>query len=112
MSGEGFKRKFAAIGVFWGKDLFVEVTISLVGFVSSLSVWYSLILANRALWNLVDDWQSYEKKHNTQDLPPIFGLKRNWPQFCYPWVLVPPVISAAWIAVLFRILTWIPMLVY
>ena len=91
---------FTALGVFWVKELFVEITICIVGLVSTISVGYSLYLANRAIWNLVDDWTNYSNRKNVSQLPPIYGLRKKWSPFGFPWLIVPPTVALAWLAII------------
>jgi len=91
---------FAALGVFWGKELFVEIVICIVGLVSTISVGYSLFLANRAIVNLFEHWNEYSKGKGTSQLPPMYGLMKKWPQFGFPWLIVPPIVALAWLAII------------
>jgi hypothetical protein len=100
---------FAALGAFWDKDTFVQVTIATVGVASTLSIWRGLWLANTSIGNLVTDWETFEKGHKQEakDLPPLFGLERmssRGAQLFFPWIAVPFVILVAWGAVLVRVL--------
>ena len=91
---------FAALGVFWGKELFVEIIICIVGLVSTISVGYSLYLADRAIRNLLCDWRKYSKGKNVSQLPPMYGLTKKWSPFGFPWLIVPPTVALAWLAII------------
>jgi len=94
---------FGALGVFWDKDIVVELVICSVGLCSTCSVFYALYLANRSIWNLVKDWESYcESNKDACELPPIYGLRWEWPQWPCPWLFVPPVVIVAWLVILIR----------
>lgn len=94
---------FAALGVFWHRDLTVELVICAVGLCSTGSVFYSLYLANISIWNLVRDWESYCKVNDeTRNLPRIYGLRKSYPHWLYPWILVPPIVVVAWLTILIR----------
>lgn len=91
---------FGAVAILWEKDKVAVQLLCIVGFLVVASFGYSLFLANRAMWNLVDDWDRYASDHQTGELPPIYGLKKEWPKWPYPWLFIPPVVAIAWFLLL------------
>jgi hypothetical protein len=52
---------FTALGVFWDKNIYIGFLIFVIGFFSSISIGYSLYLANESIGQLIDHWIDYKK---------------------------------------------------
>ena len=81
-----------AMGIFWNKNQFVLVLITLVGILSSISFWYTFRSTHIAIENLYRS-HKYCK-------PPIMGDKESQIKILLIWNFLPLILIGFWLAIL------------